>query len=74
MKTKTLLTVLVGIALFAFAGPAQAQYKPTGDDGITASPKLRQFLDEYKRNHSPAPAPAEVPQMACPKCKNVSVR
>ena len=60
------------VALVMFAGVAgvQAQYRATGDDGITASPKGRQFLDEYKRNHSPAPAPAEIPQMACPKCKD----
>jgi hypothetical protein len=52
----------------AFASEARAQYKPAGDDGITASPKLRQFLDEHQRNHSPAPKPVEIPQMACPKC------
>lgn len=64
------MTMLAGIALFAFAGPAQAQYKAVGDDGIAASPRLRERLDEYKRNHSPAPKPADVPQMACPKCKD----
>lgn len=68
MKTTTVIAALAGLALFAFSSPVLAQYKPTGDDGITASPKARQFLDEYKRNHSPAPAPAEIPQMACPKC------
>ena len=59
-----------GIALSLFAGSAQAQYKPTGDDGITASPKQRQFLDEVSRNHSPAPAVAEIPAMPCAKCKD----
>jgi hypothetical protein len=70
MKTMTIIAALAGVALFAFAGSAQAQYNATGDDGITASPKLRDRLNEYNRNHSPAPTPAEIPQMACPKCKD----
>jgi hypothetical protein len=72
MKITTVIAALVGMALFSLAGPVQAQYKPTGDDGITASPKLRERLDEYKRNNSPAPAlaPANIAQMACPKCKD----
>ena len=65
-----LIAVLAGIALSMFTGSAQAQYKATGDDGITASPKARQFLDEYKRNHMPSPAPAEIAQMPCAKCKD----
>ena len=65
-----LIAALAGIALSLFAGSVQAQYKPTGDDGITASPKLRQQLDEYRRNHSTNSVAAEVPQMACPKCKD----
>ena len=56
------------IAVLASASHASAQYKPTDDDGVTASPKLRQFIDEYHRNHNPAPARVEIPQMACPKC------
>lgn len=72
MKTtkQILVAALTGLAMFALASPALAQYKPTGDDGITASPKYRQFLDEYNRNHSPAPATVEVAQMPCPKCKD----
>ncbi len=70
MKTKTLIAMLAGIALFSFNSSVQAQYKAVGDDGIAASPRLRERLDEYKRNHSPAPAPVEIPQMACPKCKD----
>ena len=57
--------VIVGLAS---ANHANAQYKPIGDDGITTSPKLRQFLDEYHRNHGPAPKRVEISQMACPKC------
>ncbi len=70
MKITTIIAALAGVALFSLAGSAQAQYKATGDDGITASPKHQQFLDEYKKNHSPAPAPAEIAQMPCPKCKD----
>lgn len=70
MKTTNIIAALAGLALFSFAGSVQAQYKPTGDDGITASPRLRQQLDDWHRNHSPAPTPAEIPQMACPKCKD----
>lgn len=65
-----LIAALAGIALSLFAGSVQAQYKPVGDDGIAASPKLRQQLDEYKRNHSPAPAPAEIAKMPCAKCED----
>ena len=65
-----LIAALAGIALSMFTSSAQAQYKPVGDDGIAASPKLRQQLDEYKRNHSPAPAPAEIAKMPCPKCED----
>lgn len=72
MKTtsNSFVAVLAGIALFSFGGPLQAQYKAVGDDGIAASPRLRERLDEYKRNHSPAPATVETPKMACPKCTN----
>lgn len=58
----------------AVGGVAHAQYKPTGDDGITASPRLRQQLDE-RRARTSARA-VEVPKMACSKCQDtmVSVR
>ena len=67
MKTnKTLIATFAGIALFAFAGSAPAQYKAVGDDGIAASPKLRELIDARK---SAQPAPTAVEPMACPKCK-----
>jgi hypothetical protein len=53
-----------------FTGSGQTQYKPTGDDGIAASPKMRQQIEAYRRNHAPAPAPAEVASMPCAKCKD----
>lgn len=51
MKTTTrvLLSTVSAAALFLLAGNAQAQYKAVGDDGIAASPKVRQFLEEQKR-------------------------
>ena len=74
MKTTTVMAALAGIALFAFSSPVLAQYKSTGDDGITASPKLRERLDDWNRSHSPAPKPAEIPQMACAKCTDKMIR
>ena len=48
MKTinKFLLSTLGAASLFALAGTAQAQFKPAVDDGIAASPRLRQILDD----------------------------
>ncbi len=67
----TLVAALAGLALSLLAGTAQAQYKPTGDDGITASPRLRQQLDERKART--APAVAATRSMACPKCQDTWV-
>jgi len=59
------------IATFITVAPANAQYRPTGDDGITASPKLRAQLDERKAGTRPLTATG--PAMACPKCKDAWV-
>ena len=59
------------IAAFALAGTANAQYKAVGDDGIAASPKVRQALNE--RATAANIATARVTAMACPKCKDISV-
>jgi NMD protein affecting ribosome stability and mRNA decay len=64
-----LVTIL--IAAFTAVAPASAQYKPTGDDGITASPKVRAMLDERKARTTTVSA--AVPAMACPKCKDTWV-
>jgi len=45
---KMLLSAFGAAALLSLAGNSQAQYKAVGDDGIAASPKLRQFLNERK--------------------------
>ena len=67
----TLIAALAGLALSVLAGTAQAQYKPTGDDGITASPKLREQLDQRRARTTLGAAVA--PSMACPKCKDAWV-
>jgi hypothetical protein len=59
------------ILAFAFAGTANAQYKAVGDDGIAASPKVRQALNE--KAASATVATAKVAAMACPKCKDITV-
>jgi len=64
------MAALAGMAMFAFTGPAHAEFKSTTDDSIAASPKLRERINEYERNHSPAAAPAEAVKMACPKCQD----
>src|SRR5262249_5157715 len=49
-KGKLKKTILLGIAAVSvFTLTANAQYHPTGEDGITASPKLRQMLKERKK-------------------------
>ena len=59
------------IATVAAAASANAQYKPTGDDGITASPKVRQQLND--RTAPLVPVVAATPAMSCPKCKDAWV-
>ncbi len=76
MKTtnRTLIATLAGIALLSFAGPVQAQYKPAGDDGIAASPKVRQMLNEIKtREQAEALKPGDAIAMVCAKCKSVMI-
>ena len=45
-KTNHLIFLAAVSLIFASAVPSKAQYKPVGDDGIAASPKLRQMLNE----------------------------
>ena len=59
----------IALAALAFAGTASAQYAPAANDGIAASPKVRQMLNE--RNASATPAATAVPTMACPKCADI---
>lgn len=52
MKTNKLLAVVALTATLSFAVNASAQYQATGDDGVTASPKVRAFLDGQIRSGS----------------------
>src|SRR5262245_32497216 len=63
------LTIATALAALTLTTAANAQYKPVGDDGIAASPKVRQMLNEHKA--SAVPAVAVTPAMACPKCAEV---
>jgi hypothetical protein len=56
------------VAILMTAALANAQYRATGDDGITASPKLRAQLNE--RRTSATPASTTLVTMACAKCKD----
>jgi len=61
--TTTLMAAIVGMALFA--GAAYAQYKTTANDGITASPKLRERIAEAGVSFQPVAAAAH----RCAMCK-----
>lgn len=69
MTRLTGITMALALTL-SFVGSVRAQYKATGEDGITASPKTRQLLDEYNKNHSPAATPVEAAKMGCDSCKD----
>ena len=81
MKTVNEITRKVGgsgvcaaailIATLAAVAPANAQYRATGDDGITASPKARAQLDE-RRARSASAVTAET-AMSCTKCQDIWV-
>lgn len=69
MLRHSVFALVFGIgAAFVIAGSASAQYAPTGNDGVTASPKVRAQLDERKATAKPAATTATI--MACPKCKD----
>jgi hypothetical protein len=69
MKTIRIPLMVATLATLTVTTAANAQYKPVGDDGIAASPKVRQILNE--RNAVATPAVAALPAMACPKCADV---
>ncbi len=60
---KNLNNVLFAAAIAAtvsLANTASAQFKPTGDDGITASPKVRQMFNERAAATRVAPSTPSV--------------
>ena len=63
MKTIKHLLVAVAAVLLASASQSNAQYRAVGDDGIAASPKYRQLLNESGKRMvkgSPSTAVASV--------------
>jgi hypothetical protein len=70
MKTSILSTIATVVAALTFTSAAYAQYKPVGDDGIAASPKVRQMLNERPASVTTT---AAAPAMACPKCADVRI-
>jgi len=67
--TRSITLASVAMAAFTFVHAASAQYKAVGDDGIAASPKVRQILHERKASATPVlPAGSA---MACPKCADL---
>jgi hypothetical protein len=60
---------VITVAFLVIAGQANAQYTPTGNDGITASPRVRAQLQEKAVTSANAPTPI----MACSKCKDALV-
>ena len=56
-NSNRLLIAAAALALFASAGQIKAQSQAVGDDGIAASPKVRQMLNKRKAS---AVAPQEV--------------
>ena len=68
MKTHLLSNLAAVVVVLTLASAAYAQSKPAGD-GIAASPKVRQALNE--RTAATAPVVSAVPAMSCPKCADV---
>ena len=59
-NTNRFLIVAAAAILLASAGQSRAQYQAVGDDGIAASPKVRQMLEERKDRSACCVTPAEV--------------
>src|SRR5579863_6448675 len=56
MKIQNNLAILTVTAVISlFVSQANAQYRPVGDDGVTASPKVRAMLHERARLTTSAP-------------------
>jgi hypothetical protein len=72
MKIRTnLIGALTGITLFSFAITLSAQYSATGGDGVTASPKVRQSLNERPLTTQTTVAAKAMP---CSNCKDEFTR
>jgi hypothetical protein len=67
---RPLCLAVAAIAVLTLASAANAQYKPVGDDGIAASPKVTQMLKE--RGASARTVIAATHAMPCPRCTDVT--
>jgi hypothetical protein len=67
LRPSSLALIATAIAALALVSAVNAQSRPLGTDGIAASPKVRQVLNERKASTATAAAPA----MACPMCADV---
>ncbi len=73
MKNRNkILLVAAFAALFSMPDRASAQYQPVGDDGISASPKLRQHLNERTVNMALATRAGE-PDSIASSTKNTAL-
>lgn len=68
VRSSALALASIAAAALMTTWSASAQYRPTGDDGITASPRLRAQLNE--RNASAKVVSTSTDTMACSKCKD----
>jgi hypothetical protein len=65
IQTKLALASLTVIAALSVSA-ARAQYRAVGDDGIAASPKVRQVLNAYSGSATKTPAPVMVACCSAP--------
>jgi hypothetical protein len=69
LRETSLVLAATTIATLVLANAASAQTKTANGDGIAASPKVRQMLNE--RPKSVTSYAVTAPAMACPKCVDV---
>jgi hypothetical protein len=65
MEIKILAALAAAVLIPAL--DTRAQYKPTGDDGVTASPKVRKTLDERRLMAQAASMPVVTVDLAHPQ-------
>ena len=60
--------LLIAAAILGMLSPAFAQYQPTGADGITASPRVREQLDARKAAPANVAATIAAPKVTAGCC------
>ena len=66
-RSSSIAAAVLALAALAISDTANAQLKGASDDGIAASPKVRQMINERKASMTAA----QPSVMNCPKCANV---